>query len=290
MDDWLPARPTLRPGLRVTRRDDHHLQVGFDPALRVVLPDRPGVRRLFDDLAVGRRPALDDPDVRRSCHALAERGLLVDADEVARHLAGGLPRPGVQAAFASSGPAAAAGLAARPGARIGVVADETWRAAAVRLLGSAGVPVAGAREAPAAYLLVSAGGEPDRTEVDPYLRRDAAHLIVRNVGARVTVGPFVAPGLTCCLRCVDAHGCDADPGHALVVEQHSPVADEPCDPLLMQLALAWAVRDLVTYVEGGLPSTWSATVTTAADLDVDRRTWTRHPRCGCSWGDALAAG
>ena len=65
------------------------------------------------------------------------------------------------------------------------------------------------------------------------------------------------------------------------------MADEPCDPLLMQLALAWAVRDLVTYVEGGLPSTWSATVDVRADLTLVRREWTRHPRCGCSWGDAL---
>ena len=31
-DDWLPRRPRLRPGLRVIRRDGRHLQVGLDPA------------------------------------------------------------------------------------------------------------------------------------------------------------------------------------------------------------------------------------------------------------------
>jgi hypothetical protein len=100
----------------------------------------------------------------------------------------------------------------------------------------------------------------------------------------------VAPGLTACLRCVDAHHCDADPRHAMIVEQHPPEPGEPCDPVLMHLALAWAVRDVVTYVEGQSPATWSASVTVDAGLAIERRDWTRHPRCGCSWGDELAAG
>jgi hypothetical protein len=285
MDDWLPARPTLLPGLRVTRRDDHHLQVGFDPARRVVLPEHPAVRRLLADLELGHRPDLATLDARRAAHALAEHGLLVDADDLARHLAGPLPRPAVLASFAQHGASARSRLDLRQQARVGVVADEPWRAAVLRLLGSAGVAVAGPREAATAVVLVAAGGEPPRGDLDRFVRGDVPHLPVRNVGARPTVGPMVVPGLTACLRCVDAHASDLDPGHGMLVEQHDPVADEPCDPLLMHLAVLWAVCDLVTYVEGGLPATWSATVDVDPALALERREWTRHPRCGCSWGD-----
>jgi hypothetical protein len=47
------------------------------------------------------------------------------------------------------------------------------------------------------------------------------------------------------------------------------------------------VRDVVAYVEGEPPSTWSATVTIGPDLDPGRREWARHPHCGCSWADGL---
>ena len=285
MDDWLPLRPTLRPGLRVTRRDDDHLQVGLEPGRRVVLPARPAVRRLLSDLEVGLRPDLDDLDVRRACHALARRWVLDYTGDVARHLAGPLPRPTVLAAYATAGPDAAARLDAHMSARVGVVADEAWRPAVLRLLGSAGLAVAGPRATPSAYLVVTAGGEPDRSDLDDLVRSETPHLVLRNVGGRVTLGPFVAPGLTACLRCVDAHLSDADPGHGLVAEQHPDRADEPCDPVLMSLAVAWAVRDLVAFAEGPEPSTWSATVVLTPELSVERRPWTRHPRCGCSWGD-----
>ena len=52
-----PGSPMLRPGLRVVRRDDAHLQVGLGPD-RVVLPDHPGVRGIAAGARRGsRRPA-----------------------------------------------------------------------------------------------------------------------------------------------------------------------------------------------------------------------------------------
>jgi hypothetical protein len=286
--DWLPQRPTLRPGIRVVRRDDEHLQVGIDPGHRLVLPDDLAVHDLLADLRVGRRPALDVPDVRRWCHALADRRLLVDAGELAVALAGTLPRAVVLACFAQHGSDATRRLESRARARVEVIADATWRPVALRLLSGAGVAVTS--DQPTATLLVHAGGEPPRDDLDPWARDGAPHLVLRNRGGRVIVGPFVAPGLTACLRCVDAHACDEDPGHALVVEQHTAEADEPCDPLLMQLAVTWAVRDVVAYVDGDCPATWSATVTLGPAAAPDARPWTRHPRCGCAWGDVLAAG
>ena len=94
------------------------------------------------------------------------------------------------------------------------------------------------------------------------MRDDLPHLVVRDHGPALTVGPFVAPGLTACLRCVDAHLGDADPRRALVVEQvatQPPLAPVATDPALRAVALSLAVRDLVTFAEGGRPTTWSAT-------------------------------
>ncbi|NUR06735.1 MAG: hypothetical protein HOQ45_06990, partial [Nocardioidaceae bacterium] len=59
---------------------------------------------------------------------------------------------------------------------------------------------------------------------------------------------------------------------------------EPVDPLLAALALAWAARDLATYVDGRRPATWSATVTLQPDLsEIETRSWLRHPGCCCTW-------
>ncbi len=106
------------------------------------------------------------------------------------------------------------------------------------------------------------------------------------------VGPFVVPGRTACLRCLDAHHTDADPAWPLLVRQYAAAcsrdradgAPEPVDPLLATLALAWAARDLAAYVDGGRPSTWSTTVTLHPRPDeVESQAWLRHPACSCSW-------
>jgi hypothetical protein len=92
------------------------------------------------------------------------------------------------------------------------------------------------------------------------------------------------------VRCVDAHLAEHDPRRAVVLEQsgrQGPAGVEPRDPTLLTLAVAWAVRDVIRFVDGTAPATWSATVTIGADAMPVRRPWGRHPHCGCSWGDAL---
>ena len=59
---------------------------------------------------------------------------------------------------------------------------------------------------------------------------------------------------------------------------------EPVDPALGEVAVAWAVRDLLTHLDGGRPTTWSVTLTLDADLGgIEHRPWQRHPECACSW-------
>ncbi len=52
--------------------------------------------------------------------------------------------------------------------------------------------------------------------IDRLVQADRPHLLVTAVAGRVRVGPCVVPGLTACLRCVDAHLADRDPRHPLV--------------------------------------------------------------------------
>jgi hypothetical protein len=285
-DHWLPRHPRLRPGLRAVRRDGGHLQVGIDPGDRVVLPDDEPARRLLADLQAGRRPALDEAG--GWCRELVERGFVVDADALDQALHGPVPRESVLSAFASAGPSAAARLAARGSARVAVDATERWRTVTLRAMTAAGLTVAAPGDRRVAHLLVDPGDE----LLDELVRRSEPHLVVTGVAGRITVGPFVSPGLTACSRCVTAHRCDRDPGHATVLEQYAtgPDARVPPDPVLLQLAAAWAVRDLVSYVEGDVPATWSSTVPVDPALTLVRQHWLRHAGCGCHWGDELAAG
>ena len=167
------------------------------------------------------------------------------------------------------------------------------RDAFVALARTAGLREATARRvAPPDCAVLVGVGEPERDLVDEWTRAGTPYLLVRLTEGRAVVGPFVQPGSTACLRCVDAHCTDADPAWPLLVRQYAAAsahdradgAPEPVDPLLASLALAWAASDLASYVDGGRPSSWSATVTVHPQLSrLETRGWLRHPGCGCSW-------
>ena len=139
----LPARPALRPGLRVVRRDDRHLQVGIDPPLRAIVPDEAPVRRLLEDLSAGDpgRPIgpSDSPAAARCLQTLHQHGLLVDAAALDRALASGEDRAAAAAVFAQAGAGAEEVLTARTGSAVRVDAAPDVRQSAHRLLRAAGV-------------------------------------------------------------------------------------------------------------------------------------------------------
>ena len=254
----------LRSGIRVNRRGDGHLQVGLHVDERAVLPDTDAVRRLLRDLGHGVRPAALPPGLLPALATLRARGLVAGPDESGR-----------RARLLGS-------------ARVGVVAPDPVRASAVRMLATAGLQVAGRRGAPTVVLHVSTGAEPRRDTLDRAMREDRPHLPLTSIGGRTRLGPLVVPGLTACVRCVDEHLTDRDPRHPLVLEQHhAPDPRDDVPPEDLQLALAWAVRDLTCWIEGRRPATWSATVDVGAD-GLGVHPWGRHPRCGCAWGDVLA--
>jgi hypothetical protein len=246
----------LRTGLHVVRRDDRHLQIGVDPPWRLVVPDEPDVQEVLDALVAGRPPSPRTAAGHRVLRDLDRADMLRPAGEPARAYA-----------VAVTG-------AARPSAE----AERVLRAAGV-------VPVGPERSE---LSIVVATGEPPRDLVDDHVRAGRPHLVVGAGPRGYRVGPFVVPGVTACLRCVDAHLAEHDPRRGVIVEQLAGRAAAPDEPVLEALAVTWAVRDALRYLAGACPSTWSATVDLDLELDPRLREWARHPHCGCAW-DSIGA-
>ncbi len=247
-----------------------------------MLPDTEGVRSLLRDLERGDGLGTLPPDAGLALDVLLEGGLLVERSVV---LTAGHDRSGsTTAAVAAHGPGASARMSARRTCRVALHAAEPWGSVAAERVGSAGLTLV-PPGSPRTVTLVVTAGEPRRSLVDQLVREDRPHLLLALYADRARLGPFVVPGATACLRCLDAHLGEMDPRRALVIEQIEESATVvPCDPVLSHAALALAVLDVVSFAEGDRPPTWSATMTLSAALGQPVRSWPRHPHCGCSWG------
>ncbi|TIC81281.1 hypothetical protein E8D34_17960 [Nocardioides sp. GY 10113] len=268
--------PRLRPGRAVLRRDAATLQIGLD-RYAVRLADTPAIRALL--------AALDPRHVPVPGAGVVDPAELADpADPAVRDA---LSRLSAHGHLTTSG----AAPRDRP-AVVGLVdATPASRDRIAPLLAQAGLALG---ERSAIAWLVLAAGPPRRETVDDLVRAGAPHLVVSGLEETRRVGPFVVPGRTACLRCVDAHESVHDPRRPLLVEQAAVAAarfPEPVDPLLDQLTLLLAVRDLATFADGREPATWSATIDVpgpdAPSVAPRRRRWLRHPYCGCAWDQSV---
>lgn len=301
----LPTRPrrlVLRPGVHVLRRSAEELQVGLHPDRALVLPDRPSVRALLATLS---SPAALPPEEYdgRTVALLTGAGLLVDADLLLPLVprrpeppdATAVGRSDIAALAAGSGEAAGSLLEGRRRASVQVRACGSPEARPVAdtletLLARAGIAAGASQRATAAVLV--AVGEPAREETDGWIRDGTPHLLLRLTEGHAVVGPFVRPGETACLRCLDAHHTDVDPAWPLLVAQYAAAVareredsvPEPVDTVLATLAVAWAAREMVSHAEGREPATASGTIRLDPCLtELETQTWPRHPACGCSW-------
>ncbi|MEZ0579152.1 hypothetical protein [Nocardioides sp. MH1] len=272
------AAPTgllLRPGVPVLRRDANTIQVGLHPPLAVRLPDRPEVRSLLDALQARAPLAALAPVAERALDALLAAGLVFPGlDEPGRR--------GLAAARAQFGVDGSRRVSARAAHAVGLLGDPRMHATLAPLALEAGLLLD--QDSPAVWVVVGCG-QLSREGIDGLVRSGAPHLVVSGGASGRRIGPFVEPGRTACLRCVDAHESEPDPRRSFLVEQAARTTgtDVPVDPVLDQLALAWAVRDVCRYVEGEEPSTWSATVDLGPTDAPEVRRWLRHPHCGCAW-------
>ncbi|WP_157550733.1 hypothetical protein [Nocardioides jensenii] len=296
-----PARPLLRPGVRVCRREDGLLQVGLVAHLAVTAPDTDEIRAVLLDLRNGvpPGPACElTPAVLRFCNRLLDKALVLDADGFLSALGTARDQVGRESLAAYLGDNGRDGpdlLARRRGTTIGVAhqGDRRSERRIVDVLTSGGVSTTATTSRADAALLV-ARGEPDRDRLDEWVRSDLPHLVVSTSEGVVRLGPFVVPGETACLRCIDAHLADRDPRRPLIVAQYVDAAatpdglPEPIHHDLFEMAMLWAVRDLLNWVDGHRPRSWSSTLTFDPALELGSTPWRQHPACGCGWGRAFA--
>jgi bacteriocin biosynthesis cyclodehydratase domain-containing protein len=285
----------LRPGTHVLDRGQGEVQVGLDPGTALVLPGTPEVRESLRLLtASADLGAYADAS---TLHLLEGHDALIDERDLMPLLRDDVVAPHTVAALART-VGSGAGRVRRDrrdwrvfAATFGSQDSEPLRDEFMELVRAAGLGEGLPTAEPRCGVLLGTG-EPDRELVDGWIRAGTPHVLVRLTEGRAVVGPFVVPGVTACLRCLDAHCTDADPSWPLLVRQYAAASSrprpdgvpEPMDPLLTALALAWAARDVASYVDGLRPSTWSATVTIEASLSsLETRQWLRHPACGCSW-------
>ena len=271
---------TLRPGFLVSRRDDATLQVGLDR--RALLPDTPATRAVLGRLEDG-FPVHDLPGSADVLEVLRTHDLVVDSSDLRR---------GPRAVFAAHGSDAPRRLAARAEATVTVVAMDAepelarWATEVAQLVGAIAIAATTDPDPAATVALLLCSAEPDREALDPLIVTGQPHLPVVTHEGGVRLGPFVVPGVTACLRCVDAHLDEGDGRRGLVLRQLSGTPT-PVDPATRTAAAALAVRDVVAYVDGDRPATWSATTLVGPAPGLEHRAWLRHPHCGCCWDDLL---
>jgi hypothetical protein len=127
----------------------------------------------------------------------------------------------------------------------------------------------------------------DASGADPLLAADVPHLSVVAGEAGATVGPMVLPGRGPCLRCLELHRTDRDPGWPQLLAQllsgrrGTGAEESTC----ASLTAALACLQVVSHLDGvKTPAALAATLEVELpDGLISRRTWPAHPACGCHW-------
>ena len=309
-------RPVLRPGAALLRRDRAHLQLGVEPGRAVVVRDSPTVRGLLarlDGVRAQERvlaESLDPPAAAEALAALVGAGVVVDADEVRAAV---VPAEFTHLLTRTNAGVAADRLRARRAATVCLVATaphgDDLLVAAGGLLAGSGIGRLVAEPHVAARIPAGTGwrhalpspqvradvalvaGSPVTSAGTRTLRADRIdHLVVSQVDGVAAVGPFVRPGVTACVGCVDQARAARDPSWSALTHQlgqaavtaPAPDLPGPRSRVLEAAASTWAVRDLLAYVEGDRVLCYGASLRFADDL-VDHvvHRWERHPRCDC---------
>ena len=133
-------------------------------------------------------------------------------------------------------------------------------------------------------VLAPAAGDPLDGLV-PLLPSGLPHLLAEVRDATGVVGPFVLPGRTPCLRCLDLVRSDRDQAWPTVASQLSQPAHgaTACAGPLAVAVAAQACLQVLAFVDGpARPATAGGTLElTLPDWRWRRRSWPAHPDCGC---------
>ncbi|MBY6363644.1 TOMM precursor leader peptide-binding protein [Rhodococcoides corynebacterioides] len=281
------GHPRLTPHLVLLARRDERVQIGWSPDTRLILAPPPGTG------AATMIGALRLLDGQRSLPEViwraAERGvdsaamaavvrLLDEAGLLHRQPPPGSDSPLPTLLVVGRGPVADAVGASL---RHGTVVDHrtTW-------------PRTVPTDVAAVVLTDSVVTSPD---VVRHLMHDGVpHLPVRCRDGVGVVGPFVVPGHTACLHCVELTRCDLDREWPYLAAQLGGRAAS-ASPTTLAATAAFAVGRVHDFLGDRLPFSQRTTRTRPSALEmghsqeidtaagtVRRRRWRRHPVCPCS--------
>lgn len=287
-------RPTIRPGLRLLRRDAHTLQLGLDWPGLCLVRDTPVVRAVLDAVDGFRAAdavvlaAAAQGHQREACAealaALMRCGAVVDGN---RPRDPDVPSSAWAAWSLLAGPQREASdvASSRRRRRVAVCGDGVVADRVRGLLPGSQVRVAADRTA-ADLVVMAVDDEPDRQSSDELMGLGVPHLWASLRDLVGVVGPFVLPGRTGCLRCADEARGDRDPGWPtlLAAATAKPIATPATDDVLAALVAAWAVHEVAVWASDLPPQTWNHLVEIPyGSSPVERVAVDPHPRCGCGW-------
>ncbi|UFN44187.1 hypothetical protein [Nocardioides okcheonensis] len=150
-----------------------------------------------------------------------------------------------------------------------------WRHRVAVALDVAGVTVAA--DAPVG-IAVAPGRLVSRT-VDDWCVASLPHLLVGVWPWAVDVGPWVAPGVGPCARCVGAAVLDDGS------RPHPEATPGALPGAWLAVAAGVVARDLDAWRRDEPPHTWAASWRFDHRPVPEERRWQRHPYCGCAWFD-----
>jgi bacteriocin biosynthesis cyclodehydratase domain-containing protein len=284
----------VRPGLKILRRDPRTLQLGLDwpgvaalpdtEPLRAVLAAVDGFRDTTGVVLAASQTGLPIGACEEALVVLLTCGALVDSVPSLHHA---LSEPTVSALWLLAGPERGATdiVSARERCSLwvhgtGVVAD------CVRgLAASAGLRLC--RDLDQATVGVLAGDrEPARGLADAAMHSGIPHLWVYVRDLVGVIGPFVTPGTTACLRCVDAARTATDPAWPTLLQsaESRPLRVAACDEVHSVLVGAWAVQEIAMWASDIRPPTQGQVIEVPMGWSSAKaERFEPHPACGCSW-------
>lgn len=164
-----------------------------------------------------------------------------------------------------------------PGRRDGTIAETIAQAAP----GTRTTPL---RRREATFLVQIGMGGPAVLTAAGYAQHRLAHLAVSVRDGTAVVGPLVPPAGRPCLNCLDLHRQDRDPDWPALAAQlaASPAADGgPCAAATVMVAAGLAAGEVLSWIDGGNPTTIGASIDVSSPARLRRRSWPPHPRCHC---------
>ena len=138
-------------------------------------------------------------------------------------------------------------------------------------------------------VVLAPAGRLDEMAVDTLVRGAVPHLLAEVRETVGVVGPLVLPGRTACLTCLDHTRTDRDPQWPVMADQLAIRQRQlpACDSALAAAVAAQAALQVLTLLDGALPASVDGSLELALpDWRWRRRSWERHPSCGCHWQQA----